>query len=649
MADDATSLNDPLMRGLAAAALCPSLRSVLVFDLDSEALIPLADTWAAMLKTTTRRPVEVVRLGASDAEDRLWGRWLPHTRPIPGDRPSGAASARPGNLRWQRGLLGPPEPGDPLRIVLVPDLSRLDLPAARACVLLVGAAVAHLERHGRDLAWSPDTCWLAACPRGEVGRVSSHLLGRFALRFDAPADAARPGVEGLRHRIDADNRKSRRWRTFLSWLKEQFLGSLPVGVWRKLRHASPRATFSDDAARRVLEYHPIPAPSSTRSIIALARLAAGLARLEGRTESKPADVDDAASLCGLKAPVAPRTAAGESIKTPDMIPAEISPGADHEQSHKTLSPDLPLPDVKVVDDSDGTVILTFTDGPSPPITVPAPPGPPSVREGAPAEAAASLRLPAHRFRADAAVGPIIGVRRATDLADLAVVETLLEAVKWQPFRRRIGLVPSGGFSVSGLDLREYRRAPLPETMLVLLVDYTCLDRCRWKEALWPYIHRAYAGRGSVCLIQVGAAGGRDDDSRARRILARNLLVPRVIEALDDAPGKATPLAHGLDLALQTIRHAARRGPGPVVHTLFVLVTDGRGNVPLERDDRGEFPRPVGREGITSALRVASAFRELDGVEAVLLNPRPEHYAELPRQLARALGAAIESVDRPEEI
>jgi magnesium chelatase subunit D len=235
------------------------------------------------------------------------------------------------------------------------------------------------------------------------------------------------------------------------------------------------------------------------------------------------------------------------------------------------------------------------------------------------------------------------------ISDLAVVETLLEAVKWQPFRRRIGLVPPGRFSVSGLDVREYRRAPLPETMLVLLVDYTCLDRCCWEDAIWPYINRAYAERGSVCLVQVGAAGVQDGDPRARRILARNLLVPRVLEALYDAPGNATPLAHGLDLAWQTIRHAARRGTGPVVHTLFVLVTDGRGNVPLERDDRGEFLRPVGREGITSALRVASAFRDLKGVEAVLLDPRPEHYSELPRQLARALGAAIKPIERLEEI
>src|SRR5205823_4573594 len=131
-------------------------------------------------------------------------------------------------------------------------------------------------------------------------------------------------------------------------------------------------------------------------------------------------------------------------------------------------------------------------------------------------------------------------------------------------------------------------------------------------------------------------------------LARNLLVPRVFQALYDGPGRATPLAHGLDLAIQTVRHAARRGAGPVCHTLFVLVTDGRGNVPLERNDLGGVDQPVGREGITSALRVAQAFRALDGVEAVVLNPQPEHYPELPRQLARALGATLEPIDRREE-
>src|SRR5262249_14443248 len=205
------------------------------------------------------------------------------------------------------------------------------------------------------------------------------------------------------------------------------------------------------------------------------------------------------------------------------------------------------------------------------------------------------------------------------------------------------------------DLRAHRRAPLPEHLLVLLIDYTCLAGLPWRQALQPYLLHAYALRSRVCLVQVGVS----DDSageglRARRILARGLRVPHVLLALtqDDPVGRATPLAHGLHLALQPLRNTPRRDGGlafahaPVI--LFVLITDGRGNVPLEWDPRLGVPRGVGRAGIASALRVAEEIGRLGGIRTVLLDPQPEHYPELPRQLARALGAIIEGIERPEE-
>jgi magnesium chelatase subunit D len=66
---------------------------------------------------------------------------------------------------------------------VIPDLTKLSLAAARACVVLMGADVAHLERHGQQANWQPNLCWLAGCASGEVGVVSPHLLDRFALRL----------------------------------------------------------------------------------------------------------------------------------------------------------------------------------------------------------------------------------------------------------------------------------------------------------------------------------------------------------------------------------------------------------------------------------------------------------------------------------
>ena len=50
---------------------------------------------------------------------------------------------------------------------------------------------------------------------------------------------------------------------------------------------------------------------------------------------------------------------------------------------------------------------------------------------------ASLQLPAYQGPADAAGrGPIVGVQAATNLYDLAIVSSILEAAKFQTVRRQ---------------------------------------------------------------------------------------------------------------------------------------------------------------------------------------------------------------------
>src|SRR5262249_13244513 len=156
----------------------------------------------------------------------------------------------------------------------------------------------------------------------------------------------------------------------------------------------------------------------------------------------------------------------------------------------------------------------------------------------PEQEAASLRLPPYQVReAGADRGPVIGIRRATRPEDLSVVGTLLEAAKFQPVRRRFVPDASGRLLLSPAGLRSYRRAPVPESLLLLLLDYTSLRGCEWESALLPHLSWAYAARARVGLIQVGAAGAADL-LRADRILAPSLLVPRLVSAFEDGPGRA---------------------------------------------------------------------------------------------------------------
>ena len=177
-------------------------------------------------------------------------------------------------------------------------------------------------------------------------------------------------------------------------------------------------------------------------------------------------------------------------------------------------------------------------------------------------------------------------------------------------------------------------------MLVLVMDYTCLKDCNWQEMLLPYISRAYVERASACLIQVGAAKALDE-LRSRKIMAQNILVPRFGQGLEEVTaGRATPLAHGLDMALQTLRHALQHGRSTVYKAQLVIISDGRGNVPLAASYSGEIKLPVKREGVEDALKVAERIRSLDRVEIVFLNPQPKHYQDLPLELAKAMGARV---------
>jgi magnesium chelatase subunit D len=260
----------------------------------------------------------------------------------------------------------------------------------------------------------------------------------------------------------------------------------------------------------------------------------------------------------------------------------------------------------------------------------------------PQRAAASLRVPVTRQSAVRSTrGPVIGVEHARNVSDLAIFDTLLESVKYQIARRqyRPGIGP--GLVVSPSDLRSYRRAPAPQAMLVLVLDHTVRRNWDWSDDLLPFVVWAYAERASVVVVRVGAAGA-DDRLRADRLSVRNVLDPAVATALDTLGGAATPLAHGLSVALQDLRHALQHGSALVREAWLVVATDGRGNVPLEASYFGVLDGQVTDEGVRDSRAVAAEIATLDGVHSVVLTPNPEIYPDLTFELARALRGRVGS-------
>lgn len=605
-------LKDKWMQVLACVAITPGLRSILFFDTATEILKLAAETLSQMLEVITEKSVKKIILTTIETEEDLWGSFQ-----ISRDLETLPFQPNPGLLT----------DNSTLHLVIIPDLTKLSLAASRACVVLMGADVAYLERHGQSLIWKPNLCWLAGCKSSEVGMVSPHLLDRFALRLKGE----------FPHYQKARN------RDIIKWLNSPDSNNLdyqPEKLSIEIQEVIAKALqqypiLLETSVNRILEYtvneiYP-------RREIALTRFSQALAKLEGVSEIEITHVDTAAKIIGLQPPISTteipeNSPFADSNLKPDSQPRK-PPSLEPKSNFKPSTDKAEIP----VYESDTKQPL-----PSTPLIVK---GAAYPEDNAPVEReAASLRLPTRRFAAKTATrGIIIGVEKAKNLQDIAIVRTVLEATKFQPIRRKNSINAREGLILSGSDFYCYRRSPVAEQMLMLLLDHTCLQNCNWQETLLPYFSWAYVERASVCLIQVGAANATHE-LRAEKILAQNILVPRISAGIEAGKGKATPLAHGLHLALQTLRHALQHGRSTVQQAMLVLITDGRGNVPLEASHFDKIITPVGRKGVEDALLEAKRISSLDNVQTVLLNPQPQHYKDLPLELAEALDATI--VDIP---
>ncbi|MCF2150126.1 hypothetical protein IQ276_027570 [Desmonostoc muscorum LEGE 12446] len=608
------SLSDSFTRSLACAAITPGLRSILLFDSSLEVLQLTAQITAEMLKVVVGYPVKILYLNSFESEENLWGSWQ-----------LGAQSKKQ-LLQWKPGLL---TNDSELRLAIIPDLTKLSLAAARACVVLMGADVAHLERHGKQSQFQPNICWLAGCTTGEVGMVSPHLLDRFALRLKGQVRKTTDRAKEILELIDDQG---------LRKAKQPEPVPLPIEISDKLtKGLQHHPQITPEAIARILDYTPQPEIYPRREI-ALARLSLANVRLEGADEMGANHVDIAAGMIDLE-PIS------EPIKeTPNPIPEPVPQPPPKEKEPPSIpNPNLPGATKKIAEpvyqpdkpESLSPIPVNLTS---------------KLENPYPEDTAAverevdSLRLPTRYFRSKAADrGSIIGVEKAKTLQDIALVTTLLEAAKYQQIRRKqYRGTEKPLLLLSPTDFYSYRRSPLPEQMLMLVIDHTCLQDCDWQEELLPYLSWAYVERASVCLIQVGVANA-SNFLQAQRIMAHSILVERIDEGLEARPGKATPLAHGLDLALQTLRHALQHGRSTVQQAVLVVITDGRGNVPLAASRIGSITRPVKNEGVQDAFEVAESIGKLDRVKAVLLNPQPKQYRDLPLELAEKMGASISNI------
>lgn len=600
---------------LACCALDPGLATVLFLDLDPAVIYPLARWLAGLLGD---RP-PVFSLGPKLTEEALWERIVADPQAVDGE---GVA------FRWAPGPLAAysRRPG----IVVVPDLVPLSLPAARAAATLVGADVAHLERSGMSRTWRPRDRWLAAMHRQDAGRVSPHLLDRFSLRIDA-ADLVLPRDGGS-----------------VLPAPDPFWVTTVRATRDRARRLPP---LSAAAAERVVMLIPPGAPGARRDL-ALARLARALAGLAGQPEVLPHAIHIAAEIIGLDAgPGLPGPAGAAALAGVDAEASQTQGGpGDVSAGHGAAErdrPDGPGGRVPVVPAGEPEPLLAepltpaWVDDAAPAHGDDMPAGPYPEDDAAPQRDADPLRIGRRPALTGPPRGHPIGTRRALDANDIAVVATLLEAARHQRTRSLERDRPGRSLHVRAGDLRSYRRAPRPASLLVLVLDHTCrTGDWDWYQSLAPYLRWAYVTRAPVGVVEVGAADPADGELQATRFRCRSLLDPRLPAALERPRGRATPLAHGLTLAAAMLRHDTQQGGAQVSEATLVVVTDGRANVPLAASQLDALPEFVGETGVLDAIDAAHTIRTLHRVRSVVIDPGPQAHGHLAAMLAAALAAPL---------
>lgn len=636
------NIQSSLMKSLCCVALNSKLRSILLFDISINNLQQVAGILVSLLKVTTEcEKVVPLKLGTFESEDNLWG------QVGLGDELEKQA------FNWQFGLFSSADNTNEIKLVIIPDLTKLSLAAMRACVVLMGADVAHLERHGQHKYWQPNFCWLVGCSsqNEEIGKISPHLLDRFALGLNIQQ------IENNDKRVTQIQKLLNSPEKPQQLLFEERKIEPELQEWlRQIRSSLPSMTPS--ALETILNYN-YESNIYHRREIALARFASTYAQLEAANSVTVNHVDEVAKIMGLKLE---RNNINNSIDFKSFTPQPETEDNDFEprrspelseikdESLSNNPPEIPVYQSQVSN--------YFPDTDLPEITLLENP---YIEDTTSLEREIdSLKLPTRISQSKTIHrGTIIGVEKTTNANDLAIVRSLLEAAKFQKIRQKKQGNNYHKLKILPSDLYRYRRASVAEQMFMLLLDYTCLEYCQWEEKLLPYLSWAYSQRASVGLIQVGIAPNSivlDNNQsnvtinpvelRAKKISGQNILVPTIAMGLDlekTKKGKATPLAHGFDLALKTLRHALQHGKNTVQKAVLVVVSDGRGNVPLEASHVGKIKPPVGKKGVEDALEVARKISNLGNLETIFLNPQSKQYPDLPLLLAKALGAKILSI------
>jgi magnesium chelatase subunit D len=558
--------HDDAKLALLLAAFDPAIGGVLLRGQKGSAKTTLARGLAALLPGDA--PFAELPLGAT--EDRLIGT-LDLAAVLTGE-----------SRRFEPGLLAAAHGG-----VLYVDEVNL-LPDHLVDVLLDVAAsgVNRVEREGVSHE-HPARFVLIGSMNPEEGELRPQLLDRFGLAVEvATTSAPRDRAEAARRRLTFDADPAAVARQYESAGQE---------LRTRLARTAP-ARVPDPLMVQIGSLCATAGVDGLRADLVISRAAAGLAGWEGRAEATAHDVRRVAPLAlahrRRRAPFEDPHDGGlddalaeldhtDANGAPENAGEDAGDGIGEQGNERVADPDPPLP----VD---------------------------PLRATRAQSEAAGRRSPGEGSR-----GRLVG-----DRAPSGPIRSVAVAATARAVAERRAVEPDGP-AVRAADLREARREQRTGNLLVLAVDASGSMGARRrmeavKGAVVGLLVDAYQRRDRIALVAFRGEGAE--------VLLRATGSVEVARArlADLATGGRTPLAAGIDAALDLATSPANRGSGH--RPLLVLVSDGRATAPADGDP------------FTAACHAAAAVRRR-GVDAVVVDAEDgAGRLGLARDLADEMGA-----------
>ncbi|NTU54324.1 MAG: magnesium chelatase ATPase subunit D [Chlorobiaceae bacterium] len=218
---------------------------------------------------------------------------------------------------------------------------------------------------------------------------------------------------------------------------------------------------------------------------------------------------------------------------------------------------------------------------------------------------------------------------------VALIPTLISAAPWQTSRKaeneKKGL-KSGALIISKDDVKIKRFRDKSGTLFIFMVDASgsmALNRMRQaKGAVASLLQNAYVHRDQVSLISFRG-------KQAQVLLPPSQSVDRAKRELDVLPtGGGTPLASALLTGWETAKQARTKG---ISQIMFVMITDGRGNIPLGAAYDPNMAKAA-KEDLEREIEALALSIQADGIASIVVDTQMNYLSrgEAPK-LAQKLG------------